>query len=143
MNATGNFIWYELMTGDATAAAKFYGAVVGWKIADDPAPSAGDLDYRMIGRSDVRSLRARVMFDIGHPPGPVSPSVIDQRSRQLILRKGTRRPSVRQRQAHSNGPISNRASHKGDQTNCKVQIATVRPHRPGRSIPPINAPRPP
>ena len=52
MNATGNFIWYELMTTDATAAAKFYGAVVGWKIDDDPAPSAGDLDYRMIGRSD-------------------------------------------------------------------------------------------
>ena len=32
MSATGSFIWYELMTSDATAAAKFYGAVVGWKI---------------------------------------------------------------------------------------------------------------
>jgi uncharacterized protein len=30
----GSFIWYELMTPDATAAAKFYGAVVGWKIAE-------------------------------------------------------------------------------------------------------------
>lgn len=34
MSATGSFIWYELMTSDATAAAKFHGAVVGWKIAD-------------------------------------------------------------------------------------------------------------
>jgi uncharacterized protein len=49
----GSFIWYELMTTHATAAAKFYGAVVGWKIADsgDPAASGGQ-DYRMIARSD-------------------------------------------------------------------------------------------
>jgi predicted enzyme related to lactoylglutathione lyase len=49
----GSFIWYELMTPDATAAAKFYGAVVGWKIAErgDPQASGGQ-DYRMISRSD-------------------------------------------------------------------------------------------
>jgi len=28
MSASGSFIWYELMTSDATAAAKFYGAVI-------------------------------------------------------------------------------------------------------------------
>jgi len=32
MRASGSFIWYEPMTSDATAAAKFYGAVVGWNI---------------------------------------------------------------------------------------------------------------
>ena len=47
-----SFIWYELMTSDAGAAARFYGAVVGWKIADRPDPGAGGLDYRMIGRAD-------------------------------------------------------------------------------------------
>jgi len=52
MSATGSFIWYELMTSDATAAAKFYGAVVGWKIGDRSDSSGGDMDYRMIGRSD-------------------------------------------------------------------------------------------
>ena len=52
MSATGSFIWYELMTSDATAAAKFYGAVVGWKIAVHSDPPGGDMDYRMIGRSD-------------------------------------------------------------------------------------------
>lgn len=31
---SGSFIWYELMTTDANAAAAFYGNVVGWKIAD-------------------------------------------------------------------------------------------------------------
>ncbi len=52
-NGPGNFIWYELMTSDANAAARFYGAVIGWRIADQPDPSAaGGRDYRMIVRSD-------------------------------------------------------------------------------------------
>lgn len=52
-NIPGSFIWYELMTTDATAAAKFYGAVVGWNIpkqADPQGPPGRD--YRMISRSD-------------------------------------------------------------------------------------------
>jgi predicted enzyme related to lactoylglutathione lyase len=49
----GSFIWYELMTTDANAAAKFYGAVVGWKIPDRAEPNApGGRDYRGIGRGD-------------------------------------------------------------------------------------------
>ncbi|MEY4760574.1 MAG: hypothetical protein RLZZ200_430 [Pseudomonadota bacterium] len=47
----GSFIWYELMTSDANAAAAFYGAVVGWKIGG-PAGVPGAMDYRMIQRSD-------------------------------------------------------------------------------------------
>lgn len=50
--AAGSFIWYELMTTDANAAARFYGAVVGWKIADRPDPRAGGPDYRQIARDD-------------------------------------------------------------------------------------------
>lgn len=49
---TGSFVWYELMTADADAAARFYGAVVGWKIADRPDPRAGGVDYRQITRDD-------------------------------------------------------------------------------------------
>ena len=51
-NTTGGWIWYELMTGDPDAAAKFYDAVVGWKISGAPAPEAGGIDYRYIARSD-------------------------------------------------------------------------------------------
>ena len=51
MSATGGFIWYELMTSDVTAAAGFYRAVVGWRIADR-ADSPSGVDYRMIGRGD-------------------------------------------------------------------------------------------
>lgn len=48
----GSFIWYELMTTDADAAAKFYGAVVGWKIGSKSEAPPGGQDYRMIGRGD-------------------------------------------------------------------------------------------
>lgn len=50
--AAGGFIWYELMTTDANAAARFYGAVIGWKVADRPDPRAGGPDYRQITRDD-------------------------------------------------------------------------------------------
>jgi predicted enzyme related to lactoylglutathione lyase len=52
MSSTGSFIWYELMTSDPDAAAKFYGSVIGWKISGQPNPLPGGRDYRMIGRSD-------------------------------------------------------------------------------------------
>jgi len=45
----GSHVWYELMTTDPDAAARFYGAVVGWTVGE---PIGGDQDYRMIGRSD-------------------------------------------------------------------------------------------
>jgi len=51
-NLVGNFIWYELMTSDADAAAKFYGSVIGWSIGAPSDSSPGGKDYRMIGRSD-------------------------------------------------------------------------------------------
>ena len=48
---TGSFIWYELMTTDATAASAFYGKVVGWSIDAQPSGDS-EMDYRMIRRSD-------------------------------------------------------------------------------------------
>jgi predicted enzyme related to lactoylglutathione lyase len=52
-NAPGSPIWYELLSTDADAAAKFYGAVLGWKIPSRAAPLPPDgRDYRMIGRDD-------------------------------------------------------------------------------------------
>ena len=43
-NTHGSFIWYELLTTDADAAAAFYGEVIGWDAA--PAGVAG-VDYRL------------------------------------------------------------------------------------------------
>ena len=33
-NSPSHFIWYELMTTDSDAAARFYGEVVGWSVGD-------------------------------------------------------------------------------------------------------------
>jgi uncharacterized protein len=48
----GSFIWYELMTPDADAAARFYGSVVGWKIGGRSDNGPDGQDYRMIHRGD-------------------------------------------------------------------------------------------
>ena len=42
-NRQGDFLWYELMTSDADAAEKFYGAVVGWSSGK---AVESDKDYR-------------------------------------------------------------------------------------------------
>ena len=53
----GGFIWYELLTTDVEAAARFYGAVVGWASADSGMPGA---DYRLwsIGGAAIGGLMA-------------------------------------------------------------------------------------
>ena len=44
-NTQGDFIWYELLTGDADAAQAFYASVLDWKITPSSMP---DIDYREI-----------------------------------------------------------------------------------------------
>ena len=44
------FIWYELMTTDAGAAASFYAEVVGWTAADAGGPNAGYTIFSADGR---------------------------------------------------------------------------------------------
>lgn len=48
-NHHGDFIWYELLTSDADAAAAFYGAVVGWTSQSSSQP---DMDYRFFSSGD-------------------------------------------------------------------------------------------
>jgi hypothetical protein len=45
MSQPAAFIWYELMTPDPDGARRFYGAVTGCRIDEEPA---GGMDYRMI-----------------------------------------------------------------------------------------------
>lgn len=44
-NKQGDFVWYELMTPDAGASARFYAGLLGWQVSDDP-------DYREITASE-------------------------------------------------------------------------------------------
>lgn len=48
-NKHGDWIWYELMTGDAEAAAAFYGPILGWTVQP---PMPGGMDYRAIQAAD-------------------------------------------------------------------------------------------
>jgi uncharacterized protein len=50
VNPAGTPIWYELMTGDPDAAARFYGQVMGWNVA--PPPPGSTADYRMLTFGD-------------------------------------------------------------------------------------------
>lgn len=49
-NRHGEFVWYELMTTDSDAAARFYQAVVGWRVGAAPPPP--EMDYRLIEAGD-------------------------------------------------------------------------------------------
>ena len=48
-NVQGDFIWYELLTSDADAAADFYGHVIGWSSQSSGQP---DMDYRFFSSGD-------------------------------------------------------------------------------------------
>jgi uncharacterized protein len=48
-NQQGDFIWYELLTADADAAADFYGKVIGWSSQSSGMP---DMDYRFFSSGD-------------------------------------------------------------------------------------------
>ena len=48
-----SFIWYELMTTDADAAADFYGKVVGWSAADHPNSAVpGGVRYTILSAGE-------------------------------------------------------------------------------------------
>jgi uncharacterized protein len=73
-NGPASFIWYELMTPDADAAARFYGAVVGWKITIGKDPnSPPDRDYRMIQRNDGGSAGGVLQLTPGMQAGGARP----------------------------------------------------------------------
>lgn len=56
-NRQGDFIWYELLTSDADAAAEFYGKVVGWTTSSANHP---DVDYRFFWAGAVGEAKGGV-----------------------------------------------------------------------------------
>jgi len=50
-SSPSKFVWYELMTTDGAAAAKFYGDVVGWAAQKSPMP---DMDYTLFKAGDAQ-----------------------------------------------------------------------------------------
>lgn len=49
-NKPGDYIWYELLTPDVTAAQRFYASVLGWTFADSGQPG---MDYHIISAGET------------------------------------------------------------------------------------------
>ncbi|WP_164115433.1 VOC family protein [Sphingorhabdus sp. Alg239-R122] len=50
-NKHGDFIWYELTTGDMEAAQDFYGELLGWTVADSGNP---EMEYRIFSKGEAQ-----------------------------------------------------------------------------------------
>ena len=53
-NHHGDFIWYEILTSDAAAAADFYGKVIGWTAKGAEQPG---MDYNFFFAGDPADTR--------------------------------------------------------------------------------------
>lgn len=71
MSDKQDWIWYELMTTDPAAAARFYGAVVGWEITKYPAPD--DAPQYWVCHAGGRGV-AGIMNKPAEVPAHVSPN---------------------------------------------------------------------
>jgi predicted enzyme related to lactoylglutathione lyase len=59
---TGRFVWHELVTSDAGVATKFYTALFGWTVQENPMPGGGT--YRMFSQGETMVAGA-----MAAPPG--------------------------------------------------------------------------
>lgn len=61
------FVWYDLMTPDMAASAKFYSHVVGWNVADGGMPG---MDYWIItqGANQIGGIMPPPPTAVGMPP---------------------------------------------------------------------------
>ncbi|MXN63366.1 VOC family protein [Stappia sp. GBMRC 2046] len=69
---SGSFVWYELMTTDADAAAGFYSRVVGWTAEDSGMTAATGMEYTILkaGETPVAGLmkQPEEVRETGAPP---------------------------------------------------------------------------
>jgi len=57
----GKFVWYELVTTDAAAAASFYASVVGWEAEPAPQTTAGGEPYTVLRIPGAKMGSAGIM----------------------------------------------------------------------------------
>jgi uncharacterized protein len=84
----GKFIWYDVMTNDTKAAAKFYGDVIGWSTQEHPMAGGGTYTVFSKGPTMVAGLMAipEPMRAEGMPPcwsGYVSTDDVDAEAERV------------------------------------------------------------
>src|SRR5689334_14276619 len=92
----GKFVWYEVMTTDTKAAAKFYSDVIGWSAQEHPMPEGGAYTIFSEGRTMVAGLMPVPEHAEGTPPcwsGYISTDDVDADARRVATAGGAiRRP---------------------------------------------------
>ncbi len=90
---TSSFIWYELLTSSPDAAAKFYGAVLGWTAKDS---GQSGMDYRLFEMNGVAIGGLMALppgaANSGMPPswlGYVSVADVDQSVARIVAAGGS------------------------------------------------------
>jgi predicted enzyme related to lactoylglutathione lyase len=89
----GKFVWYDVMTTDTKAAAKFYGDVIGWTAEEHPMAGGGSYTVFSKGPAMVAGLMAipEEMRAQGVPPcwsGYVSTDDVDAEARRVTAAGG-------------------------------------------------------
>src|SRR5689334_10610874 len=98
----GQFFWYDLMTTDTKAAAKFYSAVVGWGTQDSGVPGA---DYTLftvggVGRLGLMKIPKDMPGVRPHWMGYIAVDDVDKAAAQIkklggsVEREPTEIPNV-------------------------------------------------
>jgi len=89
----GRFVWYELMTTDPAAAARFYGEVVGWTAKDSGMPG---MSYTLLSAGDAQVAGVMVVpaeaAERGVPPhwaGYVAVDDVEASAAQAVRLGGT------------------------------------------------------
>jgi predicted enzyme related to lactoylglutathione lyase len=94
----GSFIWYDVMTSDTKAAAKFYSDVIGWSALEHPMAGGGTYTTFSQGPTMVAGLMAipEPMRAEGAPPcwsGYIATDDVDADARRVEAQGGAiRRP---------------------------------------------------
>jgi len=93
-NPCGKFIWYDVMTTDTKAAAKFYCDVIGWTTQEHPMQGGGSYTIFSKGPTMVAGLMAipEEMRTQGVPPcwsGYISTGDVDAEARRVKSAGGT------------------------------------------------------
>ena len=91
--SAARFVWYELMTSDATAATAFYERVIGWRSKDSGMP--GDMPYTLmcVGDAPVAGVMGTPpeLAALGAPPtwsGYVAVDDVDAMAARLLQAGG-------------------------------------------------------
>ena len=83
----GTFVWYELMTTDASAAETFYKSVIGWNAQD-----AGHADYTLLSVGDTQVAGLMTLLTLKRLNVPLDRLSVEVTSTSMLRRSRALKP---------------------------------------------------